>query len=445
MNKNTQMITREPEGRVLFRLAGPMLLGILGIIIFNLMDTFYVARLGTIELAALSFTFPVVLVISSVAHGLGIGMTATVSRAAGEENRKKQIGLITWGMILSFIIVLLFVIFGLLTITPLFTLLGADKTTLPVIKEYMSIWYWGVMFVVIPMTGNAAIRGMGDTKTPAMVMLLAAVMNTILDPLLIFGIGPFPEWRVRGAAIATVFSRALTFSVAIYILTIREKVISFKNSTIKYVFSMWKEILHIGLPNTLTKMIIPISVGIITGLIARHGQEAVAGFGVSSRLEMFALLPMQSIISILPVFIGQNIGAKKKGRVLRGITLSGRFALIYGVVSYLFLFFLARPVASLFNDNVQVVDVVIKYFRIVPLTYGLQGLMLIGVTTLNVLKKPLHAAGLTLLQVFGIYIPLALLSSHFLGISGIFISLILSYMLIGPISYVFSQKKIQAL
>jgi len=445
MNKNTMMITTEQEETVLTRLTAPMTFGILGMIVFNLMDTFYVGRLGTVELAALSFTFPVVLVISSVAHGLGVGMTAAVSRAAGEQDREKQIRLISHGMVLSFLVVCFFVLLGQLTIDPVFRLLGADEMTLPVIREYMSVWYWGVIFVVIPMTGNSAIRGMGDTKTPSMVMLIAAVMNTILDPLLIFGIGPFPVMGVSGAAVATVCSRALTFLVASYILIYRDKVISLRQSTISHIKESWTEILHVGVPNALTKMIIPLASGIITGMIAVHGREAVAGFGVATRLDMFALILINSMISILPVFIGQNLGAGKKDRVLRGIRVSSRFALIYGGGMYFLLALLARPVGFLFNDDPRVVDVVVRYLRIVPLAYGLQGIMLISVTSLNVLKKPLLAAGFTLIQMFGIYIPLAAAGSRIVGVSGIFGSLALSYILMGPLSHNVTRRYIKDL
>ena len=140
-----KMITTEKEGKVLFRLALPMVAGILGMIVFNLVDTFFVGKLGTLELAALSFTFPVVMTVSSVALGLGVGMTAAVSKATGRNDGEGQIRLVTHGMVFSFVIVLFFVIAGQLTIDPVFRLLGADEATLPVIREYMRIWYWGVI------------------------------------------------------------------------------------------------------------------------------------------------------------------------------------------------------------------------------------------------------------------------------------------------------------
>lgn len=225
----------------------------------------------------------------------------------------------------------------------------------------MRIWYFGAIFVVIPMVGNSAIRGLGDTKTPSMVMLIAAIANTVLDPLLIFGIGPFPELGVRGAAITTVIARSTTFTVAI--------------------------------PNTLTKIIIPLGAAIITRLIASYGRESVAGFGVASKLEMFALMTIMALSSILPVFIGQNLGAGRKNRVLKAIKLSGFFSLYYGIIIYF----------------------------ILRLCAGILG-------------------GLT--QMFPLYIPMALFGSKIFGIRGIFGALSISLLLIGPVSFYFARRYI---
>jgi len=445
LNKNSRMILNDREGLVLARLTGPMTIGILGMIIFNLVDTYYVGQLGTVELAALSFTFPVVLMISSIAHGLGVGMTAAVSRATGEQNRDKQIRLITWGLTLSFMVVVVFVIAGQLTITPLFTLLGADPVTLPVIREYMSIWYWGVAFVVIPMTGNSAIRGMGDTKTPSRVMLTAALINAVLDPLFIFGIGPFPRMGVAGAALATVLARTTTFCVAWYILIIREKVISFRSASIARIREAWGEILYVGIPNTLSKIIIPMASGVITGMIARYGHEAVAGFGIATRLNMFALIFINAMVAVIPIFVGQNWGAGLKDRVVRGLKLADLFSLVYGAAVYLLFLAAAGPVVSLINKDPEVLRITVLYMRIVPLVYGLQGIMLTAVTTLNVLRKPLHSTLLTLFHMFGMYIPLAWIGSAFFGVTGIFSALAISYLPAAPLCSFINKRVIERL
>ena len=226
MKKQTPQLIEGPVGKTLIRLTLPMMIGIVGMVAFNLVDTFFVGRLGTLELAAMSFTFPVVLVVSSLARGLGVGTSAVISRIIGEGDQQKVRRITTDALLLSLIIVIAFVIAGLFTIEPLFRLLGADDSILPLIKQYMSIWYLGMPFVVIPMVGNNAIRATGDTKTPSLIMVGAILVNLVLDPLFIFGPGPFPRWELAGAAFATATARAAAMVISLLVLGRREKMIT---------------------------------------------------------------------------------------------------------------------------------------------------------------------------------------------------------------------------
>ena len=146
-----------------------------------------------------------------------MGASAAVSRAIGEGDLDRERRLTTDSLLLALLIVGFAAAVGLLTIRPLFRALGADETTLPYIRQYMTIWYPGVIFVVVPMVGNNCIRATGDTRTPGMVMVIGAATNAVLDPLLIFGLGPFPELGIRGAAAATLIGRSVTFLSLIHI------------------------------------------------------------------------------------------------------------------------------------------------------------------------------------------------------------------------------------
>ena len=247
-------LTEGSVGWLLVRLTLPMIMGILSMVVYNLVDTFFVSRLGKLQMAALTFTFPVVLFVGSVAHGLGVGTSSLVSRAIGANNLKRVRRLSTDSLVLSFSAVALFAAAGLLTINPLFRMLGADEKILPYIREYMTVWYPGMLFVVFPMVGNNIIRATGDTKTPGLVMLIGALINSVLDPLLIFGsdavpvIGPLlgsigliiKPLGIRGAATATLIGRSFTFTIALYILGHREKFLTFKNTSLKEILSSWR-------------------------------------------------------------------------------------------------------------------------------------------------------------------------------------------------------------
>ncbi len=442
MRKSKYNLTEAPVTGLLFKMTLPMIFGILGIVAFNMADTYYISQLGLLPIAAMTFTFPVVMIVGSLAQGIGIGAAALISKAVGENQHDKIVRYTTDSLILGVLLVLIFIIVGMFTIEPLFRLLGADDQTLPYVMDYMKIWYPGVIFVVIPMIGNAAIRALGDTKTPALIMTVAAVANIVLDPILIFGLGPIPAMGIKGAAIATVISRAITLIVSLYVLIYRQKIISISHVKLGEILQSFKDLLYIGLPNALTKIMTPLAIGVITGLIATFGQEATAGFGIATRVEMFALLVINALSSIFVPLLGQNIGAGKSKRVLEIIKKSEIFSLLYGFIIMVPLMIFGKNIAMIFSDNPQVVNAVKTYLFIIPIGYGLQGLFLIYTSTLNVMNKPFHSAILSLLRLFIIYVPLALILSNQFGLVGIWIALNTSFVLSALISKLIVKKMI---
>jgi len=424
-------LTEGSVGPTLFKLTLPMILGIVSMVIFNLADTFFIGRLGTTELAALSFTFPVVLVVNSLAMGLGIGASAVISRATGEGNTHRVRRLTTDGLILSVLFAVLFVTAGQLTIRPLFRAMGASADILPLIETYMRIWYWGALFVVVPMMGNNAIRAAGDTLTPGLIMMVSAAMNCALDPLLIFGIGPFPRMEIAGAALSTVIARALSMGVALWVLIRRERMITLERPAWETVSRSWGQILYVGLPTAGTRIILPLGMAFVTRMVSVYGKEAVAALGVATRVEFFALAVFMALASVIGPYVGQNRGARRWNRVIRGMRLSFGFCLISGLFLGAVLALLAPNIVRLFNHDPRVVAAASLYLRRVPWAYGLEGIVVIAASALNVLNRPLYAAGLSFMQMFVLVLPLAYIGSGLLGIGGIFLAVAAAYALTG--------------
>ncbi len=419
-NTGKAQLTEGPVAPMLARLTAPMILGLLGIHAFNLVDTFFVGQLGTRELAAMSYTFPVVFIVGGIALGLGLGTSAVVSRAIGEGNWDGVRRITTDSLALSMLVVAAFVVAGLLTIEPTFRMLGASEDLLPLIRQYMVVWYPGMIFVVMPMVGNNAIRATGDTRTPSMIMLVAALVNTGLDPLFIFGIGPFPRLELAGAALATVIGRSITFTVALTILWRRERMIATTFPGFAEVLESWKKVLYIGIPSALTNILIPVGIGAITRIVSGYGTAAVAGFGVATRVEMFALTPVMALRSVLAPFVGQNWGAGLHRRLARAMTVSAWMAVGWGALVLVSLTLGGRAVASVFNDAPEVVATAGLYLMIVPFGYGLRGILWLSTGTLSVLHRPIDAGVIMMAQIFVLYIPLAILGSRLWGLTGVF-------------------------
>ncbi|MFP4012235.1 MAG: MATE family efflux transporter [Spirochaetaceae bacterium] len=433
--RNRARVLEGPVGPTLARLTIPMIFGILSMVLYNLADTFFVGRLGTEQLAALSFTFPVVLTIGSLSQGIGMGTSAAVSRAVGARDYHRVRRLATDSLVLGLLIIITGSLLGLLTIGPLFTLLGARGIVLEYIGDYMRVWYIGMIFVVVPMIGNNIIRATGNIRTPGLIMVLGALANFVLDPVLIFGLGPVPALGIRGAALATLFGRSTTFAIAMYVLVVREKLLTAEIPRPREVWRSWREILHVGIPNAGARMIVPVGQGIITRIVAAFGAAAVAGYGAGTRIEFFSLATLNALSSVIGPFVGQNIGAGRIERVRRGFTVSRHFSLAVGLGLFVVYLFLAGRIAAIFNDDPTVVRTTALYIRIASAAYAAQGFYLVVSAGLNVLRRPLEAAGLGVLELFGLAIPLALLGSHLFGIVGVFGAVNISYLATGGLAW----------
>ena len=431
------------EGNVggqLVKLTIPMIWGVLALVAFNIADTYFVGQLGTKQLAAMSFTFPVVMTLGSLAMGLGVGASSVISRAIGEGNRDRVQRLTTDSLTLSLLIVAIFVCLGLLTIEPLFILLGADADILPFIRSYMELWYFGMICLVVPMVGNSAIRASGNTLTPGIIMIVAAGVNIALDPLLILGWGAFPRLEIQGAAIATIISRATTLIASLLILHYKEKMLCFNLPKFQVIWTSWKKILQIGLPAAAATMITPISIGVITSAIAYYGAEAVAAFGIASRIESLSLIAIVALSASIGPFVGQNWGAKKYHRVHRALNLSYLFCLGWGIMVAIILAPSASWLVSLFNNNPQVIQIATNYLWFVPISYAAAGVIYIASSTFNALGKPTPSMIMTGMRMIVLYIPLAYLGSKFFGVNGIFAAACISNLVVGIGAYIWNQK-----
>ncbi len=437
---NKRDLTKGPIHKKLTGLTLPMLIGILSMVAFNLVDTYFVGQLGAKQLAALSFTFPVILVVFSVMQGLGIGATALISRSIGRNDFKKSARETTDSLVLSIIIAGLFIILGILSVRSIFILLGASDEILPYVIDYMTIWFYALFFVIVPFVGNSAIRATGDAKTPTMIMLFAVIINAILDPLLIFGYGPVPALGIKGAAIATAISRALTMVLSLYVLIFREKLITFVNPSKSVVMGCWKAILYIGLPSSASKMINPIAAGFFTALLAKQSELAVAAFGVGTRLEFLASAILFALSASLGPFTGQNLGAIRFDRIRKGLDMSNVFSLGWGLLMAIVFWLLGKPIAQIFTDNETVQEIIVDFLIYVPLSLGFQGIVQNVNAALNTLNSPIQASLLIMVQMVLFGVPLAYFGSVLLQEKGVFLAIAIMYVFGGIISFLYDRK-----
>ncbi len=443
--KSSARLTQGPVDKTLISLSRHMALGIVSIILINVVDTFYIGQLGAKELAAISFTFPVTMIVISLAMGLSIGTSALVSRAIGSGNHDRVKRLTTDCLSLAFILVVLLALVGYLSIEPIFTLLGASTQQINLIHTYMSVWFFGVGLVVIPMVGNSAIRASGDTKTPSRIMMLAAAVNVVLDPLLIFGIGPFPRLELTGAAVATLISYSLTFLFSLWILACREKMLTYVLPSLHELWNSWRALFKLAIPAATTNMMAPLTIGILTHIAATHGDHAVAALGVGTRIESLAMIGVMALSSVLTPFIGQNWGANRIDRVKESLHFAIKFALIWGAALCLLLAISAPVISKLFSNNLEVISLIQTFLWVVPASYIGMGLIIVTSSTYNAFHQPKQAAILVFTRLFILMVPLALIGSHFGQVEGIFVGIMTANFLGGLLAFTKLKYKIKTL
>ncbi|NCC51285.1 MAG: MATE family efflux transporter [Spartobacteria bacterium] len=424
-------LTEGPVVRQLARMTVPMIGGMFSMLAFNLTDTWFVSRLGTVPLAAMSFTFPVVMLITSVALGLGLGVSSCISRAIGGGDHHRVQRLATDSMFLAVIIVGIFSIAGLLSIEPVFTLLGAKPHMIPMIRAYMTIWYSCVAVMIIPMVGNNAIRATGDTLTPGLIMITAALLNVILDPIMIFGWWGFPRMELQGAALATVTSRGITLLLSLSILQWRYHMIAWTLPSPGAIWRSWKSILHIGLPAAGTSLLTPVASAIITRMAAQYGVAAVAAMGAGMRIEHFSYIVPMAMGSTLIPFIGQNWGAYRKDRIAEAWRKTNIFSILYSIVFLVAAWLGAGYIAGFFSDDPAVTVIIARYMKIAFIGSCFIHIVVHTGFAFNAVAHPLAATALMGSRLLLFMLPLAFLGSHLFGLYGIFWGVVLANTLAG--------------
>jgi len=427
-------LTQGPVGQRLRDLTIPTIWGIFAMMTFNVVDTWFVGRLGTRELAAMSFTFPVVMTLMSVAIGLSAGTSSVLARAAGRDDHSLMQRLSTDALLLGAIVTVVIAAIGYLTIDPLFQLLGADEDLIPLIRDYMVPWYAGLLFMLLPMITMGQLRATGDARTAGRLLIASALLNLLIDPLLIFGLAGLPRLELAGAAYATLLARAVALLGAVVILRYRLDLITTARVPLRDVLQSWVGILHVGLPAAGTNVIIPVANGVIVALVATYGAEAIAGLGMATRIEMFSLIIFYALSGIIGPFVGQNLGASRRDRILLALKQCYVFCIGFGAAVAIVVGLSATSIAELFSQSPDTVRVTALYLWIVPLSYGAAGIVMLVNAAFNGIGKPLPATTISVTRMVVVYVPLAFLGRSLFGIPGIFAAYAASNLLVGTVA-----------
>ncbi|XBQ15570.1 MAG: MATE family efflux transporter [Oceanicaulis sp.] len=422
------------------RMVAPMSLGIVAMMLVGVIDSYWVGKLGTAQQAAVQFVFPVTMLVMSVAIGLGAGAVSVVARAAGRGDGERTRRVATDAVTLSLIIVVCTSAIGIALIGPLFRAMGATEEMMPYVRDYMTIWFAGIVFVVGPMVAGNILRALGDAILPSAIMILAAVINMGLTPVFIFGWGPVPEMAVQGAALSSLIANFCVFLIALAIMVFREKLLDLSWPGFHEIFWNWREIARIGAPAAGSNMIGPAANAIVLASVARFGEAAVAGFGVAMRVEAFFIIPLFALSGTIGPITGQNGGAGLTGRVREAFFKSFVFCLAWGSAIAVILFFAGEHLAPLFlpsEDGRQVAEV---FWDVAPFAVFGYGVAMAASAGFNGLGRPLYGVAVNALRGFVLIAPLAWLGGSLGGATGAIWGVFAANLIIGVLAAVYVLK-----
>jgi len=435
MTRSVDLTTGSVSGHIL-RMAPPMATAFFAMMVFNLADTWFVSRLGTRALAAIGFTFPIVMLVHSISMGIGIGTSACVSRAIGKGDHDRVQHLATYSLLLTFLIMIVMTAVGMVAMEPVFRAIGAGDETRSLTMAYMRIWLVFIPLGALPMVGNNAIRATGDTLRPSLIMSTAALLNVVLDPILIFGAGPIPAMGIEGAAWATAGSRVLTLVWALWIMHRRCHLLTLRWTGCAELLRCWRDVLHVAVPAAATNILMPVTAGIIIRLIARFGENAVAATAAGQRIEHFAYLIPIAVGSVLVPLMGQNWGAGRLDRVRETWVKTNWFGIFYALGCLAVAIPAAHPIASCFTQEAYVADLIKGYLWIILTGAVLVHTCVHTVFAFNAIGHPLRASLLTAIRVAGLELPLAWAGGRLYGIYGIYGGISAAHIVCGGIALV---------
>ena len=424
LSKSTERLGTAPLGRLLLSLSLPGMASMATLALYNIIDTFWVARLGHEAIAALTIVLPYHILVIAIGVGSGVGINALVSRRFGERNTEATNRIAGQVFPITAFFGLIFIAAAVLFNRQILTAAGATADIMDFATQYLVIISFGTPFLIFSISTSDLLRGSGDALRPMIFMVTASVVNIILDPLMIFGIGPFPEMGVRGAALATVIAQGLGAGLSfIYIIIVRRSAYKIKLHHIHPNWPILKDIYHVGLPATVIEISESFVFAIFNRALSGYGSLTLAAGGLALRITDLVFLPIFGASGGLLPIIGYSLGAHLWRRLWRAVIIASVSLALTMVVATAAVEIMAPFIIGLFTQDPQLMAVAVPAIRIVLSSLVFIGPAILFITTFQGLSKGREALVLSLVRQFVFFVPILFVLTHFLGLTGVWLSL----------------------
>ena len=390
MNTDNGLLT-QPIPRLIAQLAVPASIGMFFNTMFNVVDTYFSGLISTEAIAALSLSFPVFFVILAIGYGISTGATALIANALGARDKRQARFYAIQSISFTIMLSLLLTALGLLSAPYLFRLLGANDTYLTISLAYINVIFFGLIFFCLNFVLNAILAAQGDTRSFRNALIIGFFLNLILDPWFIYGGLGLPPMGLAGVAWATILIQFIS-TLFMGLRAVRSDLIEKDCLTMFFPrMSYFLDIAKQGFPASLNTMSIALGIFIITWFISKYGQAAVAAYGIATRVDQMALLPIMGLTTATLTLMGQNNGANLYDRCREVYRKALQYGIFITTISMLIVFLFPAPIMHIFTQDIAVVEIGAIYLRISAFIYWAYIILFVAVAALQGLKRPFYA------------------------------------------------------
>jgi len=428
--------------KAVFLLAIPMIMEMIMESVFSVVDIFFVGKLGNAAVATVGLTESILAFVYSIAVGLSMAATAIVARRVGEKNLQgaAEAGMqtILFSVVLSTIIAFAGVFFA----GDILRAMGANPKMIADNIVYTKIMYGGNVVIMLIFLINGIFRGAGDASIAMRSLWISNIVNIILCPLLINGLGPVPALGLNGAAIATTIGRGSGVLYQLYRLFIKRGLLNFYLYQLKPQKELLLQIINIGGTGTIQFLVSSASWVFMTRLVASFGEAAMAGYQIAIRIFIFFLLPAWGLSNAAATLTGQNLGAGKPERAEESVRITTLYTVIFMLCVSLFFFLFGKPVVNFMNSDIDARFYALQALRIISIGYVFFGIEMVMLNAFNGAGDTRTPTYVNLVGFWLFQIPLAWILSQYVlkEPKAVFIAILISQFITAVLSYYLYKK-----
>jgi putative MATE family efflux protein len=415
LNAEYNPLIEGPIIRSLVRLAWPVMLSNLFQTLYNFVDRFWLGRSSEVGIAALALSWPLIFLVLSIGAGITVAGTALVAQYTGA--RRPEEANLAAGQVLAFTALLsvALAVGGVFAARPILTIIGAEPGLTLAASGYLRVIYAGIPLMFATFVITALLNGVGDTVTPMILMAISVGLNLVLDPFFIFGWGPFPEWGVVGAAVATVLSRGLLAVVGFVLIFSGRLGIHIRMRHLRLRWELVRKVISIGGLASVGQAGMALGFTIMNGALARFGTAVLNAFGIGNSIISIVLMPVMGLGQATATMVGQNLGAVRDVRARRSAWAGMGLSTVILVVAAIVVFAFRTQLIRIFMSDPEVIRIGDQMFRLVAFAFPFMGIIQVAMGTYQGSGHTFYSMFFGLFRLWGLRVPLVYLLGFVVG------------------------------